>query len=69
MHSDPNFWRFIGGRIMRVKVHLDTVLSDELKEAFGLPETNFTPDRAIEWINQRWEQKDRIIERISSDFG
>jgi 1-acyl-sn-glycerol-3-phosphate acyltransferase len=65
----PNFWRFIGGRIMRVKVHLDTVLSDELKETFGLPETNFTQARAIEWINQRWEQKDRIIERISSDFG
>jgi 1-acyl-sn-glycerol-3-phosphate acyltransferase len=64
----PNFWRFIGGRIMRVKVHLDTVLSDELKETFGLPETNFTQARAIEWINQRWEQKDRKIEHIQSDF-
>jgi 1-acyl-sn-glycerol-3-phosphate acyltransferase len=65
----PNFWRFIGGRIPRVKVHLDTILSDEFRENLGLPDTNFSPDRAIEWINQRWGQKERIIERISSDFG
>jgi len=45
----PNFWRFIGGRIQRVKVHLDSIPSQELKENFGLPETNFNPDRAIEW--------------------
>jgi 1-acyl-sn-glycerol-3-phosphate acyltransferase len=65
----PNFWLFIGGRIPRVKVHLDTILSDELRENFGLPDTNFSPDLAIEWINQRWAQKEKIIERISSDFG
>ena len=62
----PTFWRFIGGKILRVKVHLDTILSNEFKENFGLPEINFNPGRAIEWLNQRWEKKERIIEQISS---
>jgi len=65
----PNFWCFIGGKIQRVKIHLDTISSEELKENFGLPENNFNSDRAIEWINQRWGQKDRKIGNISSDFG
>ena len=66
---NPNFWHFIGGKIPRVQVHLDTILFDELKESFGLPETNFDPDRAIEWINQRWRQKDTRIQHIISDFS
>jgi len=65
----PNFWHFIGGKIQRVKIHLDTISFDELKANLGLPETDFNSDRAIEWINQRWGQKDRKIEHISSDFG
>jgi hypothetical protein len=65
----PTFWHFIGGKIPRVKVHLDAISSDELKENIGLPDASFNPDRAIEWINQRWGQKERIIERVSSDFG
>ena len=64
----PTFWRFIGGKIPRVKVHLDTILSEELKENFGMPESNFDPDCVAEWINQRWEQKNRKIEHLSSDF-
>jgi len=65
----PNFWRFIGGKIQRVKIHLDTISSEELKENLGSPEANFNSERAIEWINQRWGQKDRKIENIHSDFG
>ena len=56
-------------KINRVKIHLDTISFDELKANLGLPETDFNSDRAIEWINQRWGQKDRKIEHISSDFG
>jgi len=63
----PTFWQFIGGKIPRVRVHLDTILSDELKDNIGMPEIDFNPDRAIEWINQRWWQKDRKIENISSE--
>ena len=65
----PTFWHFIGGRIPRVKVHLDTILSDEIIEKFGLPETNFDPDSVAEWINQRWEQKDLTIKQISPDIS
>ena len=65
----PSFWCFIGGRIQRVKIHLDTISFDELKEKFGSTEASIEPDRAIEWINQRWRQKDKRIEHISSNFG
>lgn len=61
----PTFWQFIGGKIPRVKVHLETILSDELKDNFGLPDTSFNPDRVTEWINQRWEQKDIKIDHLS----
>ena len=61
-----SFWRFISGSIPRVSIHVDTISSQELKENFGLPETNFKPDRAIEWVNQMWRRKDKQIHHILS---
>ena len=68
VYDTPNlsFWRFIGGTIPRVTVHVDAITTTELNESFGLPETSFNRDRVIAWIYQRWDRKDKQIGRILS---
>ena len=61
-----SFWRFIGGAIPRVTIHVEAISAQALKKSFGSPETSFTRDRVIEWVNHRWDRKDRHIDRILS---
>jgi 1-acyl-sn-glycerol-3-phosphate acyltransferase len=63
-HPAPTFWRFIGGGIRRVRVRTETIPAKRLSI---LKEGTIggSDDRAaIRWINARWTEKDREIDRI-----
>jgi 1-acyl-sn-glycerol-3-phosphate acyltransferase len=61
---DPSFWRFIGGKIRRVKVQAETIALKEIFEEKDLQQATVSHAAAAEWINGRWERKDREISRM-----
>ena len=50
--EDASFWRFLCGRVSRVEVDVDRVPIDDVPRE---------RDAMIEWLDERWRRKDRLI--------
>jgi 1-acyl-sn-glycerol-3-phosphate acyltransferase len=64
----PTFWRFVGGSIRCVKVHVRTISMEEIFKEENLSGRLAERSMTAEWLNLYWARKDRQISRMKSDL-
>lgn len=60
----PSFWRFIGGRIRRIKIRVETIPFNNVFKPEDLEQGRVAHAAVADWINRRWVEKDRKISRM-----
>jgi 1-acyl-sn-glycerol-3-phosphate acyltransferase len=57
-HAVPNLWQYITGLVERIHVHVRRFPIDELPE---------TQEKLRQWLLDRWQEKDELLERFYSN--
>ena len=60
----PSFWRFIGGRIRRIKIQIETIPLKNIFKPGDRGQGRVAHAVVADWINRRWEKKDREMSRM-----